>query len=133
MRGRPDYWYGMIGGRSTFAPGQSQFDALGEVAINSFSTDTLIDYTVPVDTILVITTGFISSEKAGRTRCKILIDSVPVTDISFDLYAVLPMNAQGLFELTEGEQIEVDMYNYHHAVSQYFWAGLFGYEEIKTQ
>jgi hypothetical protein len=132
-RGAPDYWSTSYLSKIAFAAGQTQWREYGEAFTSSDGNSTLISYTVPADTILVVITGFASCSFPSKNRLRLRIDTVDFMDIYFDTYAVLPVSDAGILQLNETQLFEAIAYNQTDRVGQKYATAFFGYEETQTQ
>lgn len=131
--GLPDYFTASLPGKSIYGTGQSQWFEYGESVIAAGNNAALIDYTVPEDTLLVIVTGFVSCSFPCRVRARINIVAVTQNDFYFSEFQNLPFSDMGLYELTEGQQIIMTLFNYTDRAGQLYTANLIGYEITETQ
>lgn len=131
--GLPDYFTASLPGKSIYGTGQSQWFEYGESPIPAGENAALIDYTVPDNTLLVIATGFVSCSFPCRVRAKIDIIAVTQNDFYFSEFQSLPFSDMGIYELTEGQQIIMTLFNYSDEVGHLYTANLIGYEITETQ
>ncbi len=131
--GLPDYFNASLPGKSIYGTGQTQWGEYGSAVIDEEGSSDLIDYTVPENTLLIITTGFLSCSFPTRVRVQIIVDAAEVHNLYFSEYAILPFSEQGIYELTEGQNVVVRVYNYADREGQLYTINLLGYEITETQ
>lgn len=131
-RGAPDYWSATIASKSIFSPDQTLWYNFATSEVDWNEENVLIDYSVPADTILTISTGYIMSEQPMTSRCLIKIDTVTVHYVYFSINYNFPFNPNGIFELTEGQRLQLNAIN-HDDETLLFTASLIGFEQEATQ
>jgi len=129
--GTPDYW--PTTNLSIFSEAYTDkitaWREYEEIRLDIGVEDTIIDYTVPAGTILIIGAGFFTCDRPGLNTLKLLKDAGRLGLIYFDCYDILPPVPWGLYRLIAGEQLTVDITNHTRLDGVYFSATLTGFTE----
>lgn len=130
--GTPDYW--PTTNLSIFSEAYtdliSAWRQYNELTLDVGEDDTIIDYTVPAKTILVIGAGFFGCDRPGINRIITKQDAETICDFHYDVYDVWPPVPWGLYRLTAGEQLTLQVYNYTLLDGVQFTATIVGFTEL---
>ena len=111
-RGRVDYWYGILPGKTVLGPYQEPwFEWLKErIAANDAEDFNL--YTVPAKYRLYLTGGSISCQSPGINRFLIFNNDDIVLDMAYDQMQILPITEGGPYIFEAGDVVRIRIYNY---------------------
>ena len=126
--GRPDFWRGVMPVQPVLGANQVVWYAVDHDTLDGAPAVDLINYTVPDDYKLYITSGIISCSMAGREYFTLKIDDVEIFAAYYDSLFQLSTNSLGCFVLDAGEKLTIMVSN-NDPAANIFWVTLTGFLE----
>ena len=112
--GRPDYMKAVISSRPSIIEQegtQIKWDYTNTYAISSESSTTATVYTVPSDYNLALGLIDISADNSCINKLRVLRGTTTIVEFQFDMHGHTPLTPMTGQQLTEGENLNIEIWN----------------------
>ncbi len=124
--GHPDYWYSFFPGLPSLGSGQVDWYMAQDPSIDTGTSVSLLEYTIPAGYVLNINSGMVSCDNPGINRLYMQVDGELICDIYFDTTFSFSQPPIGKNVLTAGKVFKVWITN-NDAITVQFYAILTGF------